>query len=465
MRPRHRKHFFGLLRFTTLWLVSPLACLLAIRLIWGVESSQRLAAVQQELRAAGIRFERPPASVADDDNPAVALQKAAALLQLSRDEEVVLWGDESVPWSEYKRTPGDQQKAIEIVRSREEVFRWVDEAGRRKGAIVQKDASLVPPLGWSRTLSRLLLAAMQMDHERGDDAAALHELQRIYTVARAVDHGGTLISNLVAIAIRAMLASGVEYLEPSLRLRLEDGSVAQARQLLNLLDDPAPVDAVAWNFEQEIGKAAAFADQSGFNAWWIRPLRDDEVARSQRTNAKTVAGTRASNLAEANKLFPAGLPTPLETNLNRIVYWEESYSSAFTPRIMLLHFRGRCDNAAAAVLLACRIYQAEQGAFPKTLGELSPGYLPAAPDDPFLPAHGPLHYRVDPDGPTVWSVGENSHDDGAVVLFGPDGTKLRRHGNQLDKVYGAGWRTATPPASAAAPAAAPAGTATAPAGQ
>jgi hypothetical protein len=459
MRPRTRKRLVVLRRRLILWIVLPLAFLLTLRLAWGWEAAGRLAAVRAQLREAGVRFEPPAANAPDDNNPAAALGKAVEAFTFTSDEQEKVWGDGTVGWEDYVRTPAQDVLAHDIVERNQEAFAWVDEAARRGGPIPAEPAEIVSRLGAARQLSRALLLAMQLEHARGDDAAALRALQRMHVIANIVDHGGDLIHNLVAIAIRATMASGVEYMEPSLHLRAEDGSFPQAHAVLKMLNDPAPGDSVAWNFEQEIGKTAAFGEQyGGLNAWWIRPLRDDEVARTQQLLIGLVPGVRARNWADSNRLMAGTSATWAEINLNAIIHWSNGNALTTQPRIMTLHFRGRTDTLAAAVLLAARLRAAEHGALPKAVGELAPEYLPAAPEDPFSPVHAPLQFRIDAGGPTVWSVGENRTDEHAVVRFDGTGKKLRRYDNinprsQADMIYGAAWRTPAP--APAAPPAAP----------
>ena len=56
----------------------------------------------------------------------------------------------------------------------------------------------------------------------------------------------------------------------------------------------------------------------------------------------------------------------------------------------------------AAVALAIRLYRADHGgAWPASLGELVPAYLPAIPIDPLASNGSPLHYVQDAPG---WEV-------------------------------------------------------------
>ncbi len=63
----------------------------------------------------------------------------------------------------------------------------------------------------------------------------------------------------------------------------------------------------------------------------------------------------------------------------------------------------------ARLALALGAYHADRRAYPPTLAALSPGYLPAIPEDIFI--NQPLHYTLTPTGYLLYSVGPNMRDD------------------------------------------------------
>jgi hypothetical protein len=64
--------------------------------------------------------------------------------------------------------------------------------------------------------------------------------------------------------------------------------------------------------------------------------------------------------------------------------------------------------------LALRIHELEHGRLPDTLEELTPGYLPAVPDDPFGTC--PLTYRREGDIYRLYSLGHDRCDDGGAMM-------------------------------------------------
>jgi hypothetical protein len=79
------------------------------------------------------------------------------------------------------------------------------------------------------------------------------------------------------------------------------------------------------------------------------------------------------------------------------------------PKLSGLHER-RVDIRLTKLVVALAAFQADHGAFPATLAELSPGYLPAIPNDLFNDK--PLIYSRTDTGYMLYSVGPNMTDDG-----------------------------------------------------
>jgi hypothetical protein len=452
MRRRTRHTLRTLARRTLLWLVLPLAILLAVRLLWGWESARRMTRVKNELRALGVRFEPATLHVPDDQNPRLALAKAAelALPGLSAEENKLLEGDPPGDWADRAWTDAEKTRVQTILNRYQEAFRWIDEAARRTGPMSPVGSDYAEHLAQWRMLGRLLYLEAVLEHGKGHDVDTLHDLQRIHVMADAADHGGWLIDTLIATALRALLSEGVERTALILDLKAFDGSRASAEKILTILQDPAPLAAPAWNYETEVGRMSELAATSvKLNAWWIRPLRDDDVARSIRGAARNVPGMRSTDWPASQRLLTAIPPRHAEKNLDVLTFWD-SASDIACDKVMTFHFRGQAAMKAVAVLLACRLYEIDHARVPEALVDLVPRYLVALPTDPFSPTNAPMRFRMDPDGPTVWSVGENLSDEGAPVRFDAAGIRLRRFDNrnplcQPDIVYGAAWINAKPP--------------------
>ena len=76
----------------------------------------------------------------------------------------------------------------------------------------------------------------------------------------------------------------------------------------------------------------------------------------------------------------------------------------------------------AAVALAIRLYEIDNGRRPAKLADLVPKYLPAVPDDPFDNPGQPLRYLPNAQRPILYSIGGNGQDQGGVWAEDPDET-------------------------------------------
>jgi hypothetical protein len=70
----------------------------------------------------------------------------------------------------------------------------------------------------------------------------------------------------------------------------------------------------------------------------------------------------------------------------------------------------RTDDTLTELSLALALFKADHGAYPATLAELAPQYLPAVPNDIF--SDQPLKYSRTENAYTLYSVGPNITDDG-----------------------------------------------------
>jgi hypothetical protein len=91
------------------------------------------------------------------------------------------------------------------------------------------------------------------------------------------------------------------------------------------------------------------------------------------------------------------------------------------PRLKILYLRQLARRRMAAVALAMRLYEVDHGHWPAKLENLVPKYLPAVPDDPFLPAGtGKIRYLPSAKPPRLYSVGDNQTDEGGDYCSDPN---------------------------------------------
>lgn len=83
--------------------------------------------------------------------------------------------------------------------------------------------------------------------------------------------------------------------------------------------------------------------------------------------------------------------------------------------------RQAAQAGLARVALAITAFRRDMGAYPETLGELAPRYLPELPRDPY--SGEDFIYTKDESGFLLYSVGPNGMDDGGLTLTGPGGLR------------------------------------------
>jgi hypothetical protein len=299
---------------------------------------------------------------------------------------------------------------------------------------------LLPDLGLQRGLGNFLAAAVLVEHDRGDDAAALLDVRRLLFVARAMEHHPQcLIVALVATAIRDEACDRLEKIAPDLKIGREPKA--------------APPDAVA----EVIGE---LLDEADGNEMFRQAMLTERVLALNSTGAMfagqlspaTVGGPASSSgalafagspigryvtgplvradlvlmLDSVTKMYDAMKSPDWPTAEAQVAHLRDAvlaeprrhfWAAMFLPavdRAVETAYRARTERRLAAVALAARWYAVEHdGRLPARLEELVPKYLPAVPRDPFAPGGAAaLRYAADPADPRVYSVGHNGGDDG-----------------------------------------------------
>jgi hypothetical protein len=464
MRKRTRVRLKHAERVALRWMLLTAGMLLAVRFVWGWEAGHRVEAVEAELRAKGIRFELVKRNTPEEGNPAVALEKAAGLVTVREEDMAVLYGgfwDQAI--EDAKWQDGQKRSIKDVMVRNAPAIQWLDKAVELKGEIVPSPG-FDRSYGETRQLADLIEASVIIAHEDGREVDALLGLRRMALISHIDDHGGNVISHLAARAIRGHLAATLERIEPTLRLEDGDGSAREAMSLLKSLQDPYIKESGARNYEQEIAWSVRQQRQElPLNEWWIRPLREDEAGRTMKELEDFVEGMRATDWSTAERLLGAR-PTPVvdDINVNRMTRAVSHSALMAFERYSMLDFAGQVEADASAVMLAARLYRMKTGSLPRSLLDLVPDYLGKVPVDPFSPGHAELQYRLDADGPTIWSVSVNMTDEDGRIEFDRFGEKLHRFGEQKgqdqpDLVFGAAWRMAKPPGPPVIPPGGPVG--------
>lgn len=327
---------------------------------------------------------------------------------------------------------------------------------------------LLPQLSELRAAARLLEADARLAEENREPSRAAANLAAMFGVARHAEEDRTLIGQLVAAAIRvracraivAMLERGGDRVDEASLRRLADsvGSVPDSALRMDLSierlmfedvmqrmysDDGAGGGMfIPWAFAEFMPMADAMGGSpggDGFDATRLAGMAFAPLAY--------LAPDRAETMAQYDRWMDA------HEEDGRRPWWDDRRSSeAIEREIMPDVSRGmlaggnpvlglllpalgpaidtlavqRFDLDAAAIAIALARFHATNGAWPRSLEELSPGLLPATPIDPETTST--YRYELRAAGPSVWSTGPDGIDD--------DGRPFRGAGNLVTDAGG-----------------------------
>ncbi|MCP4246145.1 MAG: hypothetical protein GY778_03765 [bacterium] len=428
-----------------------LVALVGLRLWWGYEANRRLQRQLDQYRSAGelvtaADFDRMLDAVPKADNAAVLLEEAITRMR-----------DISVSGVTLVQAVGDLSKLKEqtafqtgLYQALAPVLRIVRAAGSRPVvAWSQRLGSGLAgfsPGPWSdrRNLGKVLWFAAFFQFQHGDHAAAVETLQDVLFLSEAVAAHPALISNLNAWSNQRRNFDLVERFgariafpdnhEPS------DGPTCRAtrgqvRKLIEtLLDDSKSRAALTQAFYGERAYEIDFIDfadrmvrQAGLLSHSCRaitrPLEVLRTVRSTKLRTKTAEAAASADCPGALAALGDGPKTdpsnePFVDWLSRAALgMRVSGSLESSRRCIVLHFRNLARRRMAAIALAIRMYQLDNGRRPAKLSQLVPDYLPSVPVDPFAAAGASIRYRPDTDHPVLYSVDHNGVDNGGLPRF------------------------------------------------
>ncbi|MGH7132798.1 MAG: hypothetical protein ACREJO_12720, partial [Phycisphaerales bacterium] len=311
---------------------------------------------------------------------------------------------------------------------------------------------LLPQLGAYRQMSRMLAMDARVAASRGDGTRVLADLEAMLGVARHSQEDGTLIAQLVGLAIMAMQTQLVGEL---LRDQPELFSDAQLTRLAHVLaayrvsrNGPAEqfdVSLERSSFEDMLQRFYSDdGDGDGRLLGTVYGMTNDFGLVPAGSGSKLVAPA-ASGFAASRKrtreLFneimgridaEASRPLWLR-DMKAVNEWVDSQVGTPVGRLrhpvlaMVLPAYGRVFSGldtdlmrrdAATAAIAVELFKRKHGRVPASLEELTPLMLPAVPVDRW--AGVPMRYKADGGEltggrPLIYSVGADRVDDGGVV--------------------------------------------------
>ena len=428
--------------------------------LWTVHQRNELIAAIQKYRAEGepvLPQDFAPPVVEDPDNPVPEWRAAMAALK-PLDPQLQDHADTkefSVPL-----TQAEDDFLRQLLDRQGDALAHADAASRMQGKpewgihfVSPTLMTMLPDLRDQRQLATLLKRAALDAHFRGDDGQAVERLLQMVAEARSLHHHPTLVAHLVALGIESMACDTARTIGPELRIgSSSDTSVRPAppekvRQLIAQLLDDRPLregQILAFRTERmmevDMGIQLATGNASmpntnvgGRGRRMLESVLSSQFYGDARFLLEYTSGVLRAAQAPDWPMVRARMNTLPDVGRKRGV-WHLLISlllPAFD-RAIQTDFQVLTDDRLTAVLFASRLYGRDHdGAFPGSLNDLTPYYLPSLPLDPFATGMA-LRYRAGSD-PVVYSVGENGTDEGgSEQRTGPRGADDRWH--ELDVV-------------------------------
>jgi hypothetical protein len=403
-----------------------------LRCVFGMVAQRRLDAHVTELRASGEPvlpqdFEFP--AVPDQDNAAIPLKKAAALL--------VEPGNDDLSLVQYLLDPtlvDSKEEAVRaILHTNEEPLRLLREARFKAGVDWGKRFSspmltidTIVPLDQVRVekLAQLGCLAALDAWGRDEHAEAFERILDVLDLGNRLNEGHPFV--LTSLVGATASGYALDVLESIASAPL--GSPALARQAITvLLDERAVAAGFTEGFRVEraglldvvpgmrgadiLFKGDSWSTRTRLEWWLLEPVLQLDGVRVVDHYSAYVDASRAQDVPSVKQTL-ATVGLSFETILEK----RTRYLSA-----LLLHEMSgtlcrtiveRARRRLAASALAVRLYQDDHGHRPATLDELVPDYLPFVSLDPTSAEREPIVYI--PDGPDPY-VGFRRHPGGAPL--------------------------------------------------
>jgi hypothetical protein len=284
--------------------------------------------------------------------------------------------------------------------------------------------------------------AVGVAHFDGNINDALQYTEDIIVLAEAMPHNGpSIISGLVASGLQALAAARVTrtawYRPPGITLEQEreawrSAQLQAKRVIARLLDEQVDGDLMekSWRGERTITHRRLTAGLVLPTNRVTRPMLTANLIQIMEMQTEAA---KVRSWTDRDGAWDAALQT--DTLAGRVTTFAIQMSSPPVERTFIAFFRASVQRRLAAVIVAAKLYEADHGRLPTNLGELVPDYLPVAPTDPFDPAGHSLRLARMQGITVVYSVGEDSQDNGGSVKVMPGMKRTNGAWNREDLVY------------------------------
>ena len=265
----------------------------------------------------------------------------------------------------------------------------------------------LPELAGIREMARGLSYEARAHLAAGETDKAIDSLQDCLRLARNANINGVLVHALVAKAIESIASRALSDC-------LNEGNPGAERLIAF----------AAWNERNRVNRQG-FADTLALDIrGTISALEARPALKEQYLKSTPVLIEWAAQPAHLRGDAPqVGMPDGQGGLGDEVGIYE---------RVALQMAEGDATLAGMSIRCALEAFRLRTGAYPGTLGDLSPDYLPELPRDPFSAED--FHYRVDADAGTylLYSVGPDKTDNGGDLVWSEvDGTGDMLIGPQL----------------------------------
>lgn len=448
----------GVSRYPRLWwtkrlllcAIALLVLLTVARFLWGWYAHRQLQNELNRLAVAGepLTVEQiTPHDVAAEDNSAPWWKRAIAAIN----PQLQTPSQSDLSYSNYPPYPGEWVHLLETgVPGNAQAIALAEQAATKPATdwgiqiSVPFNPGMLAPLNSVRNLANVVGDSATWSHLHGNDAEALHRIVTVRRLGRSMHAEPLLIAYMVGIGIDALAMERLQEIAPDLAIGNSSAAASsattqsiaasrqQVRQLIGeLLHDAADRSDVHQAIVFERVEQLETIRKESHSAWLLGPMFDLEMLRAFRSMQivlhaidssqyfapemailNTVPGIHDNFGFTSPSLFTSvpQLTMPSQPpRYSRIV--SATLGLNWIDRFLITDNRVREDREFAAVSLATRLYWLDHQAWPKSLDDLVPDYLPQKPIDLFSPTGAPLGYLV---GRTPGGNGERP------VVYGVD---------------------------------------------
>lgn len=298
-------------------------------------------------------------------------------------------------------------------------------------------AMLLPGMQASRDAARALYARAMWHLGEGQSAKAWDDLHAMFRLARLLGQGGTLVEQLVSIAIEGIAVSATTTLldtpdipaELLRQIQVDLAALEPRKSMADSMDSLERICALDMLLCLRSGSTQGFgmnpAQMAIVNTSvdWNVPLRMlneyyDEMVAAARTPTWTARQNALSSHEQRfnqvqQSMQPGRVAGAVLSRKIRSQVLGDVFAGLILPATQAaLAAEDRVNTQLALVQLAAAIatYRAEHGEYPEKLEGLVPNILDKLPGDLFH--DNPFVYRRMDNGYLLYSLGANGNDDG-----------------------------------------------------